>query len=337
MKTGILGAGFIASVLAKAFNRNQDIKLQAVACRTSQKAKAFAEEFGVEEVYESCAELLESKSCDMIYLATPTGVRHDLAQKALETGHHLLIDKPFINSESALSLSQLAKEKGLAFMDATHFTHHPRTERIREEIARTLGIVKSIRSSFCFPSMDLNNIRLNPDKEPTGAIGDMGWYNMRAIVEYMPERGDLVKMSGFVEKHPETGAIVRGSGVASFSSGLTSSFDFGYSVGSTLMDLDILGENAVIQLSDFVLDWRESFAYQNPDCLPYYLLREGVNPLTEARKIECEHLAPQEDLMVREFLKLTKAPQGEEAQSAIDRALQTQKLVDAFASCATVL
>lgn len=36
---------------------------------------------------------------------------------------------------------------------------------------------------FYFPFSDRENIRFDPTDEPMGAVGDMAWYSMRAVVE----------------------------------------------------------------------------------------------------------------------------------------------------------
>ena len=47
-------------------------------------------------------------------------------------------------------------------------------------------------SAFQFGLSDTSNIRLRPDLEPYGAIGDTGWYTMRAAVEYGSPTAKLV-------------------------------------------------------------------------------------------------------------------------------------------------
>ncbi len=46
-----------------------------------------------------------------------------------------------------------AQKSGVAFMDATHFTHHPRTKKVQAEINETIGAVQAIRTCFFFPFM----------------------------------------------------------------------------------------------------------------------------------------------------------------------------------------
>ena len=66
------------------------------------------------------------------------------------------------------------------------------------------------------------------------------------------------------ERDPDTNAIVRASGVIAFEDGEVSTFDIGYTAGTVLMDLQLLGTIGVIEIDDFVLDWANSWAFQNP-------------------------------------------------------------------------
>ena len=109
-------------------------------------------------------------------------------------------------------------------MDGTHFVHHPRTAHIKSNMPELVGRLWSIDSVFQFNLTDKGNIRYNPDLEPYGAIGDAGWYCMRAAVEYLPGNVEIVSAESFLHRDSETNAVVRGSGVIKFSDGSTSTW-----------------------------------------------------------------------------------------------------------------
>src|SRR2546421_719954 len=158
-----------------------------------------------------------------------------------------------------------ATAKGVAFMDATHFVHHPRTAAIRAATAEKIGSPRSLHTAFYFPFSDRNNIRFDVKQEPMTALGDMAWYAMRAVVEYLRPQGRIMKAVTIPERDPGTTAIVRASGLIAFDGGEVSTFDIGYTAGTILMDLQLLGTTGVIGMDDFVLDWASSFAFTNPD------------------------------------------------------------------------
>ncbi len=91
------------------------------------------------------------------------------------------------------------------------------------------------------------------------ALGDMAWYSMRAVVEYLRPTGDISKVATACERDAQTAAIVRASGLIAFSTGEISTFDIGYTAGTVIMDLELIGTTGVIEMDDFVLDWTNSF------------------------------------------------------------------------------
>ncbi|MBN8430063.1 Gfo/Idh/MocA family oxidoreductase [Microbulbifer salipaludis] len=330
IRFGVIGSGMIAAVVAKAIQQSANASLVAVASRRREKAQEFAAEHSVPMVFDDWRQLIQEDSVDAVYIATPTAGREEICLAALEAGKHLISEKPFISSDSVKRIAALASAKGLAFMDATHFTHHPRTQTVVEHQQAELGNVSRIRTSFFFPFMDRSNIRFDPAKEPTGAVGDMAWYSMRAIVEYMRPESPVKAMYGALRRDAQSGAVVGGAGLVEFSSGQTSSFDFGYDAGVCLMDLDIIGETGMIQLDDFVLDWKDGFAFSNPKHVTGFNLRQEMATPTEYRRVPTETAQPQVVHMVENFAAQVRQNDRERNQAVAHRAIETQELLDQF-------
>ena len=78
------------------------------------------------------------------------------------------------------------------------------------------------------------------------------------------------------ERDPSTTAIVRASGLIAFEGGQVSTYDIGYTAGTILMDLQLLGTSGLIAMDDFVLDWTDSWAFKNPDIKIGYSHRTGM-------------------------------------------------------------
>ena len=123
------------------------------------------------------------------------------------------------NHASVLRMTQAAAAKGVVFMDATHFVHHPRTAAIREACSEKIGSPRSLHTTFYFPITDRDNIRFDPKQEPMTALGDMAWYSMRALVEYLRPTGRITRAVIAPEREPKTRAIIRTSGLIAFEGG----------------------------------------------------------------------------------------------------------------------
>lgn len=329
-RVGIVGSGMIAGVIAKAIDAAEGAELVAIASRRPASAREFAREHGVGQVFDRWQDMVASDSVDAVYVATPTSVKEDIAVTAAETGKHILVDKPFASHASVQRMSAAAIKHSVLFMDATHFTHNVRTDTIKSRMAEQIGTPQALRSAFFFPFMDRTNIRFNTEKEPTGAVGDMAWYSMRAVVEYLQPTAAITAINGSVLRDPETGAIIRGAGFIAFEDGKTSTFDFGYNAGVCLMDLAILGTEGQISLDDFVLDWKHGFAFDNRDHVIGYTHRSGMQAPKDFAFVDADSEESQSTAMIRHFAKLCASPAGEQAKQASHRAVRTQELLDAF-------
>ncbi len=325
---GIIGSGYIAGVIAQALRGAQGIRLAAIASRRPENARAFAAAHGVPHVFDTWEALIASDAVDAVYVATPTDVREGIAIAAANAKKHVLGDKPFASFASLQAIIAACRANGVAFMDATHFTHHPRTALVRAAIAERIGTPSLIRSAFFFPNTDRDNIRYNPAKEATGAYGDMAWYSMRAIVEYTGDDAELVESSGFLSRDAETGAVVRASGVLRLSTGTISTWDVGFLVGNLVMDLDILGERGMLSMDDWVLDW-ESVPPMPVDQYPVeYSVRSGLVTPQGAEHFLTPAVPKQGTRMMTNFAAICADPSSAAAQASIRRAERTQALLD---------
>jgi predicted dehydrogenase len=171
---------------------------------------------------------------------------------AANGGKHVLGEKPFANLPSVQRITSACRDNGVGFMDGTHFPHHPRTAHIKAAMHKDVGWPWSVASAFQFGLTDTGNIRLNPKLEPYGAIGDTGWYNMRAAVEYTAAGIEIASVDAYLRRHAKTNAVVSCSGVIVFDDGSTSTFNCGFESGAGVMDLRISGAAGIIKLDDFL-------------------------------------------------------------------------------------
>jgi predicted dehydrogenase len=327
---GIVGTGMIAGVIADAIAESANSRLAAVSSRRIENARSFAEKRTGAEAVQGIDALLARPDVRAVYVATPTVAKEEIALAAIGAGKHVLVDKPFLNEASLVRMTTAAKDKNVLFMDATHFVHHPRTAAIRAASAEKIGSPRTLHSAFYFPFADrANNIRFDMKLEPTGAIGDMAWYCMRAVVEYLRPKGRIVKVMATTERDPGSLAVVRVTGLIVFESGEASTFDAGYTADTLAMDLELVGTTGIISLDDFVLDWTSSFAFKNPDIKNGYFHRAGMATRKETTFISTPASTPQEVAMIETFVELTGTRNASWAEYA-EASRKTQEYLDAI-------
>ena len=327
---GIVGTGLIAGVIARSLQQTKLCTLHAVSSRTLARAEAFTSDFDNVIAVEGIDALLSLDSLDAVYIATPTATKEALGLQILDAGKHVLIDKPFASSESLARLAQKAKEKGLVLMDATHFVHHPRTAAIQESLKKHIGGPRSLHTAFYFPFADRDNIRFDPTLEPMTALGDMAWYSARAITEYLQPTGAPISAKTFAEYDRKSGAITRASGILAFEDGKTSSFDVGYTAGTLIMDLQLLGTTGMISMDDFVMNWTNSATAQQEAVPTGYIHRSGMASRDEFTFVETPSSSAQDVVMMDRFASCCINAAEDEATKFLNSTVITQGYLDAM-------
>lgn len=175
---GIMATGGIAHTFAKAVNYVEDAKLHGVASRSLEKAKEFAREYQAEKAYGSYEELVQDKEIDIIYIATPMNCHYDNVKLCLNNGKHVLCEKAITINEKQLSeLIELAKEKGLFFMEAMWMKCQPAFLKALEWAKEgKIGEVQMIKADFCNQVPFDGESRLFKKSLGGGAILDLGVY-----------------------------------------------------------------------------------------------------------------------------------------------------------------
>ncbi len=321
LRWGIVGTGSIANHMASMIKLAARAELAAVASRKLETAKQFATKHSIPGAFGSWSEMLSSKTVDAVYVATPTSVREEICTLAAANGKHVLGEKPFANLPSLRRITSACRKSGVGFMDGTHFVHHPRTAQIKTTMREKIGWLWSIDSAFQFGMTDADNIRLDPNLEPYGAIGDAGWYNMRAAVEYTAPGVKVAGVDAYVRRDKRTKAVTAGSGVIAFSDGSTNTWNCGFEAGALNMDLRLSGVGGQFSLDDFVF---------RPDDGPaeYVYRKGGLRAGGTSERMTVPSAKPPAALMFEDFAAMVGNSELFEASVAASE--RTQEWLDAI-------
>jgi predicted dehydrogenase len=192
LRFGILSAANIARKNWPAIFHSGNSVVTAVASRSLERSRQFIAECQRKTPFEnppaslgSYEELIASKNVDAIYFPLPTGLRKEWVLRAAAAGKHVICEKPCALSVADLQeMISACRKNRVQFMDGVMFMHGPRLARVREVLddSKSVGPVRRISSAFSFyPGEDFfrNDIRVNGRLEPTGSLGDLGWYCIR--------------------------------------------------------------------------------------------------------------------------------------------------------------
>lgn len=176
MKFSILAPGVIARSMAKAVSGIEGVERYAVASRSYEKAKAFADEWGFSKAYGSYEEMLSDPEVELVYVASPHSHHYQYAKMCLEYGKHVLVEKAFtVNAAQAEDLIRLAEEKGLLLTEAMWTRYMPSRKMIDDLVdSGVIGEVTSLTANLGYVLDKIERMQ-NPELAG-GALLDLGVY-----------------------------------------------------------------------------------------------------------------------------------------------------------------
>jgi predicted dehydrogenase len=107
----IVGAGDMARRHADAWRATDGVDIAAVASRGRDRAAALASDYAIPAVYDDWRGALDGGGYDIVSICIPTAFHPDVAVAAMESGCHVLTEKPIALDEAgARRMAQSAKE-----------------------------------------------------------------------------------------------------------------------------------------------------------------------------------------------------------------------------------
>ena len=95
VRVGVLGAGAWAEhAHIPGFLRDPRCEVVAIADPVIERARAFAERFGIPEAYASHEAIIGRSDIALVDVCTPSATHFELSMAALEAGKHVLCEKP---------------------------------------------------------------------------------------------------------------------------------------------------------------------------------------------------------------------------------------------------
>ncbi|MEO0497707.1 MAG: Gfo/Idh/MocA family oxidoreductase [Pseudomonadota bacterium] len=179
MRWAIISTGNISTKFAEAFaDGPSSSQLVAVASRTHESADVFAAKHNIPNAFATAQDLFTSGVADVVYIGALHPYHLPLATTALESGHHVLCEKPMtMNEADTRRLTELAASKGLFLMEAIWARFLPVFQQVNA-LTQTgaIGELKSVAASFSLGRPFDPTNRLYDPAQGGGAMLDLGIY-----------------------------------------------------------------------------------------------------------------------------------------------------------------
>src|SRR5213593_2308576 len=159
VRVGVIGCGYWGPNLIRNLLKAPGCRVVAIADERSDRLQAVRHLSGEIKASTDARELVASKSIDAIVIATPISTHFDLAKASLETGKHVLIEKPLTRtSAQAWELIRLARERRRVLMVDHTFIYSGAVRKLQEIIdSGELGDI------YYYDSVRLNLGLFQPD------------------------------------------------------------------------------------------------------------------------------------------------------------------------------
>jgi xylose dehydrogenase (NAD/NADP) len=202
IKWGFLGASWVASTaLVPAVTAANNATLFAVASRDLERSRTL----NPTKVHATYENLISDPEVDAVYISLANHLHLEWAVKALNSGKHVLCEKPLATSRAEAKLmadAAVANDKLL--VEAVWTRWHPRFERMVELVRNgDIGQLQNINSAFTFTTTFTENYRLLPEMGG-GSLLDVGPYQAHVWAALAPKDAQL-KIESAVANFGPTG------------------------------------------------------------------------------------------------------------------------------------
>lgn len=192
------GSSKITKMALEAFTKIKEYEVVAIYSRSEENARALADEFKIEKIITDWEVLRNDPAIDMVYVASPNSLHYQNSLDLIESGKHVILEKPFVVTphEYKLLMSAVEKTKRFCF-DAVVPLHLPNYQVLKETI-NSLGRITLMSSSMVQYSSrydallagDIANI-FDP-KMAGGALMDLGVYPLTDLVSLFGKPKDVL-------------------------------------------------------------------------------------------------------------------------------------------------
>ncbi len=186
LRWGVIGTGNIANTVTRAIKQTDGAILQAVVSRSQAKADDFAAKWGFAHAYGNYDDFFDDDTIDAVYIATPHDSHAELSVRAMESGKHVMCEKPAaVNAEQIKVVLETAKRTNRFFMEAVWTRFQPAFNKALELVAQgEIGKVRAFYADFCIDCPQIPGSRLYEPSLAGGALLDVGIYPLMASLSF---------------------------------------------------------------------------------------------------------------------------------------------------------
>lgn len=180
LRIGIIGCGGIAHAHARSYFNFDDVEIVAGADIIPGKARKFLDEFGLTDAtaYEDTEELCKRDDIDAVSVCTYNSTHAECTIAALESGKHVLLEKPMtVTLDEAIDIMRAEKKSGKIVSVGFQPRYDVNSKKVKEIVSSgKLGKVYYIQTGGGRRRGIPGGTFIDRDKAGVGALADIGCY-----------------------------------------------------------------------------------------------------------------------------------------------------------------
>jgi predicted dehydrogenase len=180
LRIGLIGVGAAAQVNhIPAWKRIEGVELVALCDRDPEKAARVAAKFGIPKVHVRVDDLLADEEVDAVDICTPNYLHAPIGTAALESGKHVLCERPLARSASeAEAMVKAAKKADCHLMCCVQHRVRPDAQLLKKVVEKgDLGTVFSAKAGWLRQRAEWDSDEWRAQKRESGGgvVLDLGF------------------------------------------------------------------------------------------------------------------------------------------------------------------
>ena len=210
IRWGIVGSGNIAKIFARDMPLAEGAELVAVGSRSQESADVFGDMYDIPRRYDSYEGIINDPDVDVVYVATPHPMHHDIVIQLLNAGKNVLCEKPMaMNVAETREMIAAARDNGRFLMEAVWTRFRPAMVKVREFIQNgTLGDVQYMTVNMGWNNPYDPDFRLYNKDLGGSALLDAGVYAVQMVQMVLGEPVEMVSVATLGESEVDENCMI---------------------------------------------------------------------------------------------------------------------------------
>jgi len=289
----VLGCGHWGVNYVRVFNELPDSKVVAIAEQREGRLQEVGKRFPDVKLTTNAEEAVRTEGVDAVVVALQATLHYDITRMALETGKHILVEKPMtMHATESEELVKIAESQGVILMVGHTFLYNSGVRKVREYIENAeVGRVYYLYSS---------RTNLGPIRQDVNAVWDLATHDV-SIFNYLldatPEWVSAVGIKALGNNCEDVGFASIG-----YPGGVVGHIHVSWAEPNKVREVVVVGSDKRIVFNDLDIQERvrvfEKGVAAQPEVATYgefqYLMRDGDIisprvPVSEPLKNQCNH------------------------------------------------